>query len=177
MTQAVRDLGGPPSPALRVLDVSELADAKESSPPKGLVIVVRPDYVLAGTDLATLRKLNARLERKGSDFAATPFGQRVIQAYDGGLSTVGAVDLHGVLALLPRSTEQNEKLLQRTGFSDMKYLVWEHKDVAGQATSEVELSFAGPRRGIAAWLAAPGPLNSLDFVFARCDHGGRRAAE
>jgi hypothetical protein len=164
ITQAVKDLGGPSSPALRVLEVNELASAKESSPSKGLVIVVRPDYVMAGTDLATLRKLNAQLERKGTEFVATPFGQRVAQAYAGGLSTVGAVDLRGVLAQLPRSTEQNEKLLQRTGFSDVKYLVWEHKTEAGQASGEVELSFTGPRRGIAAWLAAPGPLNSLDFV-------------
>jgi hypothetical protein len=69
-----------------------------------------------------------------------------------------------VLTLLPRSTEQNEKVLQRTGFSDVKYLVWEHKTEAGQASGEVELSFNGPRHGIAAWLAAPGPLNSLDFM-------------
>lgn len=165
LTQAVKDLGGPSSPNLRVLDINELASAKDLSPSKGLVIVVRPDYVLAGTDLSTLRKVDARLERKGgAEFAATPFGQRVEQAYDGGLSTVAAVDLHSILAMLPRSTEQNEKVFQRTGFSDLKYLVWEHKDVAGQATSEVELSFAGPRRGIAAWLAAPGPLNSLDFL-------------
>lgn len=164
LTQAVKDLGGPSSPNLRVLDINELASAQELSSKKGLVIVVRPDYVLAGTDLAALRKVNARLERKGTEFAATPFGQRVAHAYDGGVSAIGAVDLHSVLALLPRSTEQNEKLLQRTGFSDMKYLVWEHKSVERQAISEVELSFNGPRRGIAGWLAAPGPLNSLDFV-------------
>ena len=164
LTQAVKDLGGPSSPNLRLLDVSELASAKELSPSKGLVIVVRPDYVMAGTDLAALRKLNTRLERKGTEFAATPFGQRVAQAYGGGLSSVGAVDLHSALALLPHSTEQNEKFLESTGFSDMKYLVWEHKTEAGQASGEVELSFNGPRRGIAAWLAAPGPLKSLDFM-------------
>ena len=164
LTQAVKDLGGPSSPNLRILDVTELASAKDVSPSKGLVIVVRPDYVMAGTDLAALRTLNARLERKGAEFAATPFGQHVAKAYDGGLSTIGAVDLQGALALLPRSTEQNEKMLQRTGFSDMKYLVWEHKTEQGQPSGEVELSFNGPRRGIAAWLAAPGPLNSLDFV-------------
>lgn len=35
---------------------------------------------------------------------------------------------------------------------------------AGRPTSEAELSFVGPRRGAAAWLAAPGPMGSLDFV-------------
>ena len=164
LTQAEKDLGSKSSPALRVLDVNELASAKDSSPSKGLVVVVRPDYVMVGSDLATLRKVNARLERKEVEFGSTPFGQRVVRAYEGGLSAVGAVDLQSVLAQLPRSTEQNEKIFQRTGFSDMKYFVWEHKSAGGQASSEVELSFTGPRRGIAAWLAAPGPLGSLDFV-------------
>lgn len=164
LAQAEKDLGVESGSTLRVLDVHELASAKDSGPSKGLVVVVRPDYMMAGSDLATLRKLNARLERKQVEFGSTPFGQRVAQAYDGGLSAVGAVDLQSVLAQMPRSTEQNEKLIQRTGFSDVKYLVWEHRSGGGQASSEVELSFTGPRRGIAAWLAAPGPLGSLDFV-------------
>ena len=164
LTQAQKDFTGKSGPALRVLDVNELAGAKELSPSKGLVVVVRPDYVMVGTDLATLRKVNARLERRQVEFGSTPFGQRLVQAYDGGLSAVGAADLQGVLSLLPHSTEQSEKIFQRTGFSDMKYLVWEHRTVEGKTSSEVELSFTGPRRGIAGWLAAPGPLNSLDFV-------------
>jgi type II secretory pathway pseudopilin PulG len=55
-------------------------------------------------------------------------------------------------------------MLQRMGFADMKYLVWEHKTVAGQAASQMELSFTGPRHGVASWLAAPGPMGSLEFV-------------
>jgi type II secretory pathway pseudopilin PulG len=125
---------------------------------------VRPDYVIVGSDLAMLRKVNARLVRKEVEFGSTPFGQRVVQAYDGGLSAVGAVDLQSVLSQLPRSTDQNEKIFQHTGLSDMKYFVWQHRSAGGQASSEVELSFTGPRRGMAAWLAAPGPLGSLDFV-------------
>ena len=164
LAQAEKDLGGKSSPALRVLDVNELASAKDLSPSRGLVVVVRPDYVMVGSDVAALRKINARLKPKQVEFGSTPFGQRVVQAYDGGLSAVGAVDLQSVLALLPRGTEQNGKLFQRTGFSDMKYLVWEHRSAGGQASGEVELSFTGPRRGIAAWLAAPGSLDSLDFV-------------
>jgi hypothetical protein len=54
--------------------------------------------------------------------------------------------------------------LQRSGFSDMKFLVWDHTRLNGQAVSEAELSFTGPRRAAAAWLAKPAPLGSLDFV-------------
>src|SRR5260370_504065 len=55
-------------------------------------------------------------------------------------------------------------ICQRTGFADMKYLVWERKAVTGHTLSEGELSFTGPRRGVASWLAAPAPMGSLDFV-------------
>jgi hypothetical protein len=60
--------------------------------------------------------------------------------------------------------DQSRATLERTGFSDMKYLVWAHKTVNAHQTSQFELSFTGPRRGIAAWLAAPGPIGSLGFV-------------
>jgi type II secretory pathway pseudopilin PulG len=56
------------------------------------------------------------------------------------------------------------KEFQRTGFGDVKYLVWEHKDVSSQSTSEIELTFNGPRRGVASWLANPAQLGGLDFV-------------
>ena len=60
-------------------------------------------------------------------------------------------------------------MLERSGFKDVKYLVWDHKSVAGpnsekEALGEMELSFIGPRRGAASWLATPTPLGSLDFV-------------
>jgi hypothetical protein len=46
----------------------------------------------------------------------------------------------------------------------MKYVVWDHKTVNGQEISQFELSFTGRRCGVASWLAAPGPMGSLDFV-------------
>jgi type II secretory pathway pseudopilin PulG len=55
-------------------------------------------------------------------------------------------------------------MLQQTGFEDMKYAVWEHRGLPGQPSSEGELSFTRPRRGMASWLAAPRDLRSLDFA-------------
>ena len=59
---------------------------------------------------------------------------------------------------------KKDDTFKRTGFADMKYLVWTHTSVAGQGSSQMELSFTGPRHGIAAWLAAPGSMGCLDFV-------------
>jgi hypothetical protein len=164
LQQMVKELAGKSKPAARVLDLQELAAAEERRPSQELLVLVRPDFVVAALDVATLRSFNARLERSSREFVSTPFGQRVAKAYEGGASIVAAADLQKILNQVPPSAKQDPMTLQRTGFGDMKYLVWEHKNVAGQPASQMELSFTGPRHGVASWLAAPASLDSLDFV-------------
>jgi type II secretory pathway pseudopilin PulG len=167
LQQAEKELAGKsnPKPFLRVLNVQELAAAKDTPSEKELAILVRPDFVVGALDVAALRSFNARLDLvlkvKGSGgFASTPFGQRLAQAYEGGVTEVGAADLQTILQQVPTGSDQNRKSLQLSGFGEVKYFVWEHKKAGGQ----VELSFTGPRHGAASWLASPGPLGSLDFV-------------
>jgi hypothetical protein len=159
-----KEFAGKSDPTVRVLDVQELAVAKDAIPLQHLVILVRPDLVVGAGDLATLRSFNARLNARSREFASTPFGQRLEQAQEGGASIAAGVDLQTILKQVLPGIGQNERILQRTGFADMKYLVWEHKSVAAQAASQMELSFTGPRHGVASWLAAPGPMVGLDFV-------------
>jgi type II secretory pathway pseudopilin PulG len=149
---------------VRVLDPQELATV-ESKPAAGeLMILVRPDYVVGALDLATLRNFSSRLDRAGRGFVTTPFGHRVEEAYAGGVTTLAAADLQKILSQVPSGSKQDQMYLQRSGYADMKYLVWEHNSVEGQAISQAELSFIAPRRGAAAWLAKPTALGSLDFV-------------
>jgi TonB family protein len=164
LERTAKELAGKSKPAVRVLDVQELATAKDAQTAQDLVILVRPDFVVGAHDVAALRSFNARLDRTSREFASTPFVQRLAQAYEGGTTLVAGADLQKILNRVPPGTDQNQKIFQRTGFADMKYLVWEHKSAAGQAASQLELSFTGPRHGVASWLAAPGPLGSLDFV-------------
>src|ERR1700691_954109 len=164
LQQMGKNFGGKSKPALRVLDVQELATATNTVSPQQLVILVRPDFVVAALDVAALRSFNARLDGKIREFVSTPFGQRVEQEYQGGITSLGAIDLQKILQQVPLGTGKNQLLFERSGFADLKYLVWHHKTVSGQAASQMELSFTGPRHGIASWLAAPGPLGSLDFV-------------
>jgi hypothetical protein len=98
--------------------------------------------------------------------AATGFGQRIARAYESGVNIVGAADLHTILNVIPESDQPKEKqiALERSGFADMKYLVWQRKTIRGQDIIQSELSFKGPRHGAAAWLAPPRQLGSLDFV-------------
>lgn len=149
---------------VRVLDLQELATAKETKRSDELLILVRPDFVVGATDLATLRKFNARLEGKSRGFAGTPFGQRIVQEYKGGVTVLAAGDLQTILKQVSPGSSQEQMTFQHSGFADMKYLVWDHKSVAGQEVSQAELSFTGPRHGMAAWIGKPAPLGSLDFV-------------
>jgi hypothetical protein len=160
----LNDLADKSQPAARILDLAELASAKDAAIGQQAVVLVRPDLVIGAPDLATLRSFNARLEQGNRAFRSTAFGQRLTQSYEGGATIVAGADLQTILSENPPTNDQSQLMLQRIGFSDVKYLVWEHKDVAGQAASQMELSFTGPRRGVASWLAAPGPMGSLDFV-------------
>jgi type II secretory pathway pseudopilin PulG len=162
LQQMARHFADQSKPPFRVFDVQELAATKNTFPPQEPVILVRPDLLVATLDFAQLRILNAWLDGKPRDFASSPFGQRVAQAYEGGTTVVGAIDLQTILKQVPAGP--NQMIFQQSGFADMKYLVWDHKTVAGQAASQTELSFTGPRHGVASWLAAPGPMGSLDFV-------------
>ncbi|HYM79154.1 MAG TPA: hypothetical protein VE377_24480 [Candidatus Dormibacteraeota bacterium] len=164
LREMLKELDGKSKPSARIFDVAELATAKDVPSADQPVILVRPDFVVGAADVATLRSFSARLDRNPREFASTEFGRRLAQGYEGGVTAVAGADLHTILSENPPSTDQGRVMLQRSGFSDMKYLVWEHKNVAGQAASEMELSFTGPRRGVASWLAAPGPMGSLDFV-------------
>ena len=164
--QQLNDLAGKSTKTgLRILDPQELAAAAESSSKEPLVLV-RPDFVVASLDVATLRSFNALLDRPSGQFASTAFGQRIVKGYQasqGGVTILAAADVRALLAQVPNGFLQNTTF-QRTGFADVKYWVWAHRSIAGKTINESELSFTGPRRGAAAWLAPPGPLGSLDFV-------------
>jgi type IV pilus assembly protein PilA len=163
LQETIAHLDGESKQGVRVLDLQELAAAKDTGSSQGFIVLVRPDYVVAAVDLATLRSFNARLDRHDREFVSTPFGQRVVKEYEGGLTVLAAADVQKIMDEVPAGARQNETF-QRSGFADAKYLVWEHKNVAGRDISQTELSFIAPRHGSASWLAKSGPLNSLNFV-------------
>ena len=63
LQRLVKELAGSSEPTIRVFGIQELAIAKDIHPPQQLVILVRPDFVVAALDVATLRSFSARLDR------------------------------------------------------------------------------------------------------------------
>jgi type IV pilus assembly protein PilA len=178
LQKMLQELPTPPNTDIRVMDPEELATAKDKD--KGedrvngksgpLMVLVRPDFVVAGSDLSALRGMSGLLDAKAKsgtktgEFASTPFGGRLVQTYQGGASALAAVDLHKVISMYAPPNQATQRSFESTGFNDVKYLVWDHKNVNGVPVGEMELSFVAPRHGAAAWLVAPAPHGSLDFV-------------
>jgi hypothetical protein len=147
-------------PGIHILDPQELATATAN--PQDLVVLVRPDFLVATTNLARLRAFNEHLDRGSREFVSGPFVQRILRSYENGVGVIGAVDLQKIVALMPH--DPSFAGFQRSGFADVKYAVWERRKTGVLSTSQMEVSFTGPRRGAASWLGAPASLGSLDFV-------------
>ncbi|HEY6352649.1 MAG TPA: FecR domain-containing protein [Candidatus Angelobacter sp.] len=145
-------------PGLRVLAPQELMSAQGAGR-EGMLVLVRPDLVAVSPDLSTLQNFNAQLSHGGGGFSNTGFGHRLQQAYAGGAGLLFAADLQEM-----EKRQASNDVFQQTGFADLKYLIAERKDVAGQTVNRAELTFNGRRHGIASWLAAPAPMGGLDFV-------------
>ena len=163
LPQTMQQLDTRHKPSIHIVDAQELA-AIDHVAKDELVILARPDFIVATTDLAGLREFNGNLDHPAAQFPSTAFGQRILQSYQIGISTIGAADLEAFMERMPKPGAAGQLLLQRFGFDDLKYFVWEHHDIAGHTLSQSELSFTGPRRGIAGWLAPPVTLGSLEFV-------------
>ncbi|HET9840026.1 MAG TPA: hypothetical protein VFR84_17500 [Candidatus Angelobacter sp.] len=150
---------------LRIVDPQQLQTATDDAKEQPIVLV-RPDFVLVGLNAATLREANAQLDKGGVSFAASGLGKRLTQSYQSGTSTLFGADLQKLMALIPsdRKGAQMTEMLDKTGFGDAKFAVIESKGHGKSSTTEMELAFNKPRRGIASWIAASAPLGSLDFM-------------
>src|SRR5436309_9350780 len=129
-----------------------------------VLVLVRPDFLAIGSDLASLQQVNADLEHGGGRFNSSPFGQRLTQAYQGGIGTLIGANLQQILSMRPKGSEKDEAFLRQSGFDDLKYAIMERKDELGKESSRMELSFNGPRHAMPSWLAPAAPMGGLDFI-------------
>ena len=155
----------------RIVDPQELA-ASEPGAKDAPVILVRPDLVVMGLGLESVREINNQIDQGGAKFISGSLGQRVAQSYQGGANTVFGIDLHKVLGLAEESKPQSRGMLEKTGFSGVNYLVTENRIRGSRSENKMELTFNGPRRGVASWIAAAAPMGGLDFVSSKAAMAG-----
>src|SRR5258707_215671 len=152
------------SSEIYVVDAQELNNMPASKV-RHLLVLVRPDFVAASGDVGALQRFNAALDQ-GGGFAGTPFGQRMAAAYQQGAGLLFGANLQEMAShhAATHPSGHHQQAFEQSGLADVQYLVAERKDSNGQTLNHADLTFNGPRRGVASWLAAPAPIGGLDFV-------------
>ncbi|HEX6731865.1 MAG TPA: hypothetical protein VF074_17695, partial [Pyrinomonadaceae bacterium] len=136
-----------------------------------LLIWIQNDLVAASPKLDQLQGL-ATLRTSGavSSFTANPFRERIAKIYEEGAGLVIAANLEKVVAQTKGSrskgpdAEKHENALNQLGILSVKYFVLDQKEVGGKTKTQASLSFNESQRGIPSWLAAPGPMGSLEYI-------------
>ena len=104
--------------------------------------------LLFGPDQAAVETAASQLD---SGFAQKPLYGRIAQSYREGAGLLLWADLAQAQTMLPT-------------LQGARYFVAEEKQSGNHMVASASLGFDGPRTGIAAQLAAPSPMGSLDYV-------------
>jgi len=115
----------------------------------GLTVEVRGNVAVFGPVPAAVKAMAANLDTPSGGFQGTPFYTRIADAYRNGAGLLLAGDLSRVDA---------------GPLGKARYFIAEQKEVNSQMETRASVGFDGQRTGIAAWLADPAPMGSLDYV-------------
>lgn len=135
-----------------------------------LYVWIRDDFFAASPKIETLRGLQATMSAPGTNrFIGTPFYARIADVYKEGAGLIVAADLEKVIAQATSDAakaggQKQLDLYKQAGLFNLKHFVVEQKEVRAKTQSRAVLTFNEPRRGIASWLAAPGPMGALKFI-------------
>ena len=108
------------------------------------------------------------LATEREQFHSTPFHNRIAQVYQEGAGLVVAAnegcrkDESGTQQRVRCCEAKNA--LNKLGLLSVKYFVLDQKDNNGKTHTQASLSFNDAQRGIPSWLAAPGPMGSLEYI-------------
>ncbi len=131
-----------------------------------VLIWVADDVVVAARTADLIQGVAARLAATGpSAFVGTELHQQLGDRYAAGVEWLFGLDLHRIFVEAAGGTDsENAAMMERLGLFDATTMVFErHRDEIGSKI-DADIRFSGPRRGVAAWLAGPAPLTTLDFV-------------
>jgi hypothetical protein len=128
-----------------------------------LLVYVSNDLLIATADVAELQHAVRRVQQGGGNLSAeTPFYQQIVRNYQQGAEWLFCVDMEQIVAQHVQVDSNSHPL--PPGMGDVRYLTMEHREVSGKTESHATLTFASERQGVAAWLAAPASMGSLEFV-------------
>lgn len=169
--QIAKFSGGNDKPEIVFVENPLAVTGDGSTKKEKLNVWIQNNLFAASPKLAQLQQLAAVVAGGGSSsFTATPFRNRIAQVYESGAGIVVAANLEKVVAQTKAErakgpdAEKQENALNKLGILSVKYFVLDQKDVNGKTHTEASLSFNDMQRGIPSWLAAPGPMGSLEYI-------------
>jgi hypothetical protein len=134
-----------------------------------LYVWIQNDLMVASPKLQQLQNLQ-KLNGATSGFVGNPFRDRIAQVYSTGAGLVVAANLEEILkqanseAAKAPDADKRQAAMNKLGIMSVKYFVLDQKDASGKTHTEASLSFNDTTRGIPSWLAAPGPMGSLEYI-------------
>ncbi|MFN2452856.1 MAG: FecR domain-containing protein [Pyrinomonadaceae bacterium] len=144
---------------------------QQSAQPQ-VFVWLHDDLIAVALDVPTLRKLAATLDANaaGNSFKATAFYSRIASLYKDGAGLVVAADLQKIVPQLASKQTPNAndgrglEAARQLGLFNLKDFILEQKQTDGKTHSRAVLSFDDMHHGIQSWLAAPGPMGSLEYI-------------
>ncbi|MBD0373592.1 MAG: DUF3352 domain-containing protein, partial [Pyrinomonadaceae bacterium] len=163
------------APQVRIIDdpatATQEAQKADSKAPTEILVWINQDFFAIAPRLEQLQQLAARMKApEANPFTQSPFYARINETYADGAGLVVAADLQKIIAQLVQrdaNTPEGEKrvaLYRQLGLLDLKHFVVEQKEKDNHTYSQAALTFNEQRKGIASWLAQPGPMGSLEFI-------------
>jgi hypothetical protein len=128
-----------------------------------VTVLIAGDLFVASPNPDLLRAV-ATTSADANAFRSTPFYTRLADEYREGVGLLVAADLHRIFAdATAKADAKRDAALSRLGVADMQYFIVKQR-LDGSANPRAVLTFDGERRGIASWLAAPGPVGALQYI-------------
>lgn len=162
------------APNVRIIDDPMTATAptvgKTGGAKNEIYVWINNDVFAASPQVETLRGFATSAKDPASNaFSTSAFRNRINDVYKDGAGLIVAADLEKIVARATAKTGTSEDQrhvegLKQLGVMNLRDFVVEQKDVKGRTLSRAALTFSEPNRGIASWLAAPGPMGALDFI-------------
>jgi hypothetical protein len=177
LDQQIRDAqaatDGKQLPKITIVDDPSKATqtAVADGQPGEVLVWINGDTVAAAPKLKQLQNLQTKLAASGpSAFAASGFYAKISEVYTDGAGILIAADLSKIISpnlTADVKTDAGKKRMdtyKQLGLLDLKYLIVEQKQKSDKTQSRAVVSFAQSDHGIASWLAAPGPMGSLEYI-------------
>lgn len=120
---------------------------------------VEDDLLAVTPSFQTLRVLDSIKRGQYASLEGGVFHDRLARRYEEGVEWLVGVNVETIL----ESAVENPTL-EALGFADVQHVIAERRQQGERMENQVDVTFAQPRRRMAAWLAEPAPLGSLDYV-------------